>query len=60
MNFENFFRVIIGVSLIGISVGYILGFYCGFYLKNEVLFYIAVPIMAIGCFITIYITIGKK
>jgi len=60
MNFNNFFLVIVGVILIGISIGYTVGFYCGFYLNNEILFYLAVPIMAIGCFITIYITIGKK
>tara|TARA_B110000438_G_C15165929_1_gene373848 strand:+ start:111 stop:293 length:183 start_codon:yes stop_codon:yes gene_type:complete len=60
MDFKKFFRVITGVALIGISIGYTIGFYCGFFLKDEILFYIAVPIMAVGCFITIYITIGEK
>ena len=60
MNFKKFFLVVIGLILIGISIGYMIGFYAGHYLKNEILFYMAAPIMAIGCFITIYITIGKK
>ena len=60
MQFKKFFAVIIGVILIGISIGYILGFYISFFLKKEFLFYLAVPIMALGSFITIYVTIDNK
>ena len=59
MEFKKFFYVIIGVALIGISIGYVLGFYMSL-LNNSFLFYVAVPIMAIGSFITIYTTIYNK
>ena len=60
MQFKKFFAVIIGIILIGISIGYVLGFYVSFFLKKEFLFYLAVPIMALGSFITIYVTIDNK
>ena len=59
MEFKKFFYVIIGVALIGISIGYILGFYISLF-NQGALFYLAVPIMAIGSFITIYTTIYNK
>ena len=60
MQFKKFFAVIIGVILIGVSIGYVLGFYVSFFFKKEFLFYLAVPIMALGSFITIYVTIDNK
>ena len=60
MAFNKFFALIVGISLIGISIGYVVGFYIGEYTENNKLFYLAVPIMAVGSFITIFITIYKK
>ena len=59
MEFKKFFYVIIGITLIGISIGYVLGFYISLFNK-ESLFYLAVPIMAVGSFMTIYVTVYKK
>ena len=52
-------RLIIA-SLIGISIGYVLGFYISKYTSNDYFFYLSVLLMGIGCSIVIYGTLFSK
>ena len=57
MSFKPFILSMIGLALIGISVGYLLGYYVHKYTLNEYLFYIPVIIMGVGCVLVIYATL---
>ena len=54
MRFKSFITTIIGLVFIGISIGYVLGFYISKYTLNNYFFYLSVLFMGIGCFIVIY------
>tara|TARA_B100000959_G_C14544768_1_gene445142 strand:- start:62 stop:247 length:186 start_codon:yes stop_codon:yes gene_type:complete len=54
MKFNEFFITLLGVVFIGISIGYILGFYAQKFFEEDSLFYLSVLFMGIGCFVSIY------
>ena len=53
-------QTVVGLVFIGISVGYVLGFYISKYTINNYFFYLSVLFMAIGCSIVIYGTLFSK
>jgi hypothetical protein len=62
MKFKSFILSLVGIALIGVSIGFVLGFYTHKYLLNNYLFYLPVLIMGIGCVLIIYATlvVNKK
>ena len=54
MKYKSFASVIFGIFLIGVSVGYVLGFYICQYFNYNYLFYISALIMGVGCVLLIY------
>ena len=60
MNFKSFIQTVVGLVFIGISVGYVLGFYISKYTINNYFFYLSVLFMAIGCSIVIYGTLFSR
>ena len=54
MNFKSFFYVLIGMSLLGLSLGYVLGFYIQKHSSNNFLFYLSVPLFVIASLLIIY------
>ena len=54
MNFYSFLSVFSGFFLMGVSVGYVVGFYIGKFTPYNNLFYLSVLIMGIGVFLLIY------
>ena len=60
MNFKSFILSMIGISLIGVSIGYVIGYYIQKFILNEYLFYLPVFIMAVGCVLVVYATLFIK
>jgi len=54
MNFKPFIYILIGMSLLGLSVGYVLGFYIHKHSYNNYWFYLSVPIFVIASLLIIY------
>ena len=57
MNFKSFFLVLVGMSFLGMSGGYVIGFYLQKVIpENDAgyWFYISVPIMALSSFMIMY------
>ena len=54
MNFKSFFYVLIGMSLLGLSLGYVLGFYIQKNSSNNFWFYLSVPLFIIASLLIIY------
>lgn len=54
MNYKIFSTVLFGVFFIGVSVGYVFGFYIHKYLNYNYLFYLSAIIMGLGCFLLVY------
>ena len=54
MNFKSFLLVFIGIGLLGISGGYVLGFYLNRIVSENYWFYLSVPLMAISSFMIMY------
>ena len=54
MKFNAFFITLFGLVLIGISIGYVLGFYIQKSFSHDALFYLSVLFMGGGCFMAIY------
>ena len=59
MKFKLFTFIFSGFIFIGISIGYILGFYAHKFLSNNI-FYLAALFMGIGIYLLIYGAIFKK
>ena len=58
--FKSYYLSFIGISLIGVSIGYLIGFYSkNFYLNNN-LSYLSVIPMGIGCAMIIYGSLFMK
>ena len=57
MKLKSFILSLFGIALIGVSVGYVLGFYTQKYFLNNYFFYLPVLIMGGGCSIVIYATL---
>ena len=62
MKFKRFTTLFLGVFLIGVSVGYVLGFYMQKYSNCNNLFYVSALIMGAGSYLLIYATLflGKN
>ena len=54
MNFKSFLLVLIGIGLLGVSAGYVLGFYLNRIVSENYWFYFSVPLMAISSFMIMY------
>ena len=50
MNFKSFLLVFIGIGPLGVSAGYVLGFYLNRIVSENYWFYLSVPLMAISSF----------
>ena len=59
MKFKLFALIFTGFIFIGISIGYILGFYAHKFLNNN-MFYLAAFFMGIGVFLLIYGALFEK
>ena len=54
MNFNTLFKIFSGFFIIGVSVGYILGFFVSMNLKNENFAYLSILFLVAGIFLLIY------
>ena len=54
MNFTRLSTIFLSFFIIGISVGYVLGYYVGEYSDKKNLFYLSALFMGIGVFLLIY------
>ena len=54
IKFRAFASILIGMTLIGVSVGFIAGYYFHLDFTGKYWMYIASPIMGIGCGLVIY------
>lgn len=54
MKFRTFLLITCGLTLVGVSIGYILGFYVSNYTLNDNYFYLSVLFMALGSAMIIY------
>ena len=54
MNFNTLFKIFSGFFIIGVSVGYILGFFISMNLKNVNFAYLSILFLVAGIFLLIY------
>ena len=54
IKFRAFAAILIGMTLIGVSVGFLTGYYFHLDFDGKYWMYIASPIMGIGCGLVIY------
>ena len=54
MNFNDFSYIILGMTIIGFSIGYIVGFYVNEMIEIHYLEYISAPVLGLGSVIVIY------
>ena len=54
MNFKCFFYIFMGMTALGISIGYVFGFYIGKHTANNYWFYSSVPIFIVASFFIVY------
>ena len=54
IKYKSFTSLIFGIFFIGISVGYVIGYYVCKFLSSNYLFYISALIMGAGCFLLLY------
>ena len=60
MNFKSFIYILIGMSLLGLSLGYVLGFYIHKHSDNNYWFYLTVPLFVIASLLIIYVALFLK
>jgi len=60
MNFKAFASVVIGVGLIGMSVGYVSGYYLKSILENNYWAYIASPLLGLGSGLVLYGALSRN
>ncbi len=58
--YKSFASLVFGIFFIGISVGYVIGYYVCKFLSINYLFYISAVMMGIGCFLLLYGTMFIK
>ena len=58
--FKQFIISLLGMCIIGISIGYVIGFYMYKYSFYDYLSYLPVFIMGLGCAMMIYATLFLK
>tara|TARA_B100001750_G_scaffold176396_1_gene144624 strand:+ start:386 stop:592 length:207 start_codon:yes stop_codon:yes gene_type:complete len=54
IKYKSFANLIFGIFLIGLSVGYVIGYYVCKFSSSNYLFYISALIMGFGCFLLLY------
>jgi Na+/H+-dicarboxylate symporter len=59
MNFNDFTNIIMGMTIIGFSIGYIVGFYVSDMIYINYLEYISAPLLGLGSMIVIYTVLFK-
>ena len=52
--FKAYYLSFIGISLIGLSIGYVIGFYSKVFYLNNNLSYLSIIPMGVGCTMIIY------
>ena len=60
IKFRAFASILIGMTLIGTAVGFLVGYYFHMNLDGKYWMYIASPIMGIGCGLVIYGSLFKR
>ena len=54
INFKSYLSILVGINLIGVSLGTVIGYYMQNYLENHYWLYFSPPIFGIGSFLMIY------
>ena len=60
MKFNSFLSILLGVNLIGISIGSVIGYYFNERFNDYYWLYLSVPILTIGSLLMLYGTLYKK
>ena len=61
IRFKPFASVLGGMCLIGISIGYILGYYIHLHSQTNIWMYVAAPLLGLGSGLVVYGTLyGRK
>ena len=60
MKFYSFASVLLGVNLIGVSVGIVTGYYFNERFNDYYWLYLSVPILTFGSLLTLYGSVYKK
>ena len=60
MNLKAFLLVLIGIGLLGVSAGYVIGFYLHRIVNEGYWFYFSVPLMAVSSFMIMYGALFSK
>ena len=54
MKFNSFMITSLGLIFVGISIGYVMGYYIKDFSDKEYFSYFSVVSMGVGCFLTVY------
>ena len=54
MHFKSYLSILLGINLIGLSLGVVVGYYIQSYFENHYWLYLSPPIFGIGSFLMIY------
>ena len=61
MQFKSFASILVGMSIIGFSIGFILGYYVSGELQTSLWMYLSAPSLGLGSGLVIYGTLyGKR
>tara|TARA_B100001146_G_C15957998_1_gene338495 strand:+ start:252 stop:434 length:183 start_codon:yes stop_codon:yes gene_type:complete len=60
MKFNSFLSILLGVNLVGISIGSVIGYYFNERFNDYYWLYLSVPILTIGSLLMLYGTLYKK
>ena len=60
MKFNSFLSILLGVNLVGISIGSVIGYYFNERFNDYYWLYLSVPILTIGSLLMVYGTLYKK
>ena len=60
MKFKSYVSILLGVNLIGISIGSVIGYYFNERFNDYYWLYLSVPILTIGSFLMVFGVLYKK
>ena len=60
MKFNSFLSILLGVNLVGISIGSVIGYYFNERFNDYYWLYLSVPILTIGSLLMVYGILYKK
>jgi len=65
INFNIFLCILLGMIFLGVSVGFVIGYYFGYFIDarqtgNVYSLYLAAPILGLGCALSIYGTLYDR